>query len=253
VRAFEWIKQLFTGDRWRMTMSKADQDLWSTPRSHLALGELMAEWLEGAVASRPGYAPNYGPDEETEELIPVLAAMCRVGLVTTGSQPACAPETGADGFLWRQRAWVEFWCDDRALGDLMALLEAQERQQVMAVFARADGSRTGEEIDPVPVTQRASVDRRYWWRAHTAVGGLVSRQDFSLSWDETSEEMDDVLRNGWVVNVFDLDWGRHHLLWPLMFRFVQIQTLRQVEDLDGPLRMLEDGMPEFSTESDTKN
>jgi hypothetical protein len=32
------------------------------------------QWLEGTIASIPTAMPGYGPDEETADLIPVLAA-----------------------------------------------------------------------------------------------------------------------------------------------------------------------------------
>jgi uncharacterized protein DUF6919 len=65
----------------------------------------MAAWLERDSASRPGYQPRYGPDEETTDLIPVLAACNRAGFLTDDSQPGVT-ETGYDGALWEQRPAV---------------------------------------------------------------------------------------------------------------------------------------------------
>jgi hypothetical protein len=84
----------------------------------------MALWLEGEIASWPGYAPGYGPDEETRELIPTLAAANRAGYVTIGSQPGVDPEPGFDGLIWTQKAAVEGFVVDHEL--LRALVDAAE-------------------------------------------------------------------------------------------------------------------------------
>jgi hypothetical protein len=86
-------------------MSWADRRRWRSARTVADLGVLMAAWLEGQIASRPGYQPRYGPDGETTDLIPVLAACNRAGFLTDDSQPGDAGE-GFDGALWEQRAAV---------------------------------------------------------------------------------------------------------------------------------------------------
>ncbi|MFI8784378.1 DUF6919 domain-containing protein [Streptomyces albidoflavus] len=45
-------------------MSRADSHRWNTARTPADLGDLMALWLEGGLASRPGYEPHWGPDDE---------------------------------------------------------------------------------------------------------------------------------------------------------------------------------------------
>ena len=106
-----------TGDEWddprgcRTLESRAD----------LAdLGELTARWLEGTIASIPTVMPGYGPDEETADLIPVLAACNRAGYVTTGSQPGEKPGRGHDGRLWTQRAAVQGFAGAAAVAALRA-------------------------------------------------------------------------------------------------------------------------------------
>ncbi|MET9556100.1 hypothetical protein [Streptomyces sp. NPDC006645] len=69
-------------------MSRNERQRWRAPQSVAGLGEPMALWLEGRIRSWPGYAPRYGPEEETTHLIPTLVALNRTGFVTVGSQPS---------------------------------------------------------------------------------------------------------------------------------------------------------------------
>ncbi|ASR39866.1 hypothetical protein BAY61_31770 (plasmid) [Prauserella marina] len=71
-----------------MNMSRADAERWYAARSLTDLGQLTAAWLEGELESQPGYVPGNGPDEETNELVPILAAVNRAGYLTMCSQPA---------------------------------------------------------------------------------------------------------------------------------------------------------------------
>ncbi len=97
----------------RLTMSAADRRAWEAARTLDDLGELTARWLEGTIASQPGYEPGCGPDPETAALIPVVARCNRAGYVTCGSQPAeQAPATTARGGNsaprsrgWRRPGW----------------------------------------------------------------------------------------------------------------------------------------------------
>jgi len=86
-----------------MTGTPGGAARWHSARTLAGLGELTAQWLEGKI----GYVPGYGgapPDEETEPLIPVLAAANRAGFVTIVSQPGEEPTAGYDGETWMQ--WV---------------------------------------------------------------------------------------------------------------------------------------------------
>ncbi|MER7048948.1 DUF6919 domain-containing protein [Streptomyces jumonjinensis] len=93
--------------------SRADRARWRTARTLDDLGRLTADWLEGGLAHHLGY-PD-GPDPETAPLVPVLARLNRLGLVTVSSQPGHAPEAGWDGAVYAQRAAVDGWTTDRAL------------------------------------------------------------------------------------------------------------------------------------------
>ncbi|MFD3700691.1 DUF6919 domain-containing protein [Streptomyces sp. NPDC058646] len=94
-------------------MSHTDRTLWRSAESLQDLGDRMVLWLTGAIASAPGLIPRYGPDPETEHLVPVLAGLNRAGLVTVDSQPGL-DECDATGH-WRQRAGVRGFVDDIVL------------------------------------------------------------------------------------------------------------------------------------------
>lgn len=129
-------------------MSRPDRRRWRAPQSVTELGHPMALWLERGIRSWPGYAPNWGPDEETAHLVPTLAALCRRGFVTTFSQPGLAT-TGFDGRWWQQRASVEGYIADQALHD--QLLAAADDAEFLVV---ATNPGTLRQQAPVTVTTR---------------------------------------------------------------------------------------------------
>ncbi|MFJ3183870.1 DUF6919 domain-containing protein [Streptomyces sp. NPDC086796] len=133
---------------------------WKTAETLADLGDLMALWLEGEISSCPGYAPGYGPDDETRELIPTLAAACRAGYVTIGSQPGEDPERGFDGLMWQQKAAVEGFVRNHDL--LRALVDAAEEAGLE--YEVADTLDTGER--GIVVTLRGG-------EPHTGFGGYI--------------------------------------------------------------------------------
>lgn len=157
---------------------------WKTAATLADLGDLMALWLEGEIASWPGYAPGYGPDEEIRELIPTLAAANRAGYVTIASQPGVDPEVGFDGLIWQQKAAVEGFVRDRnLLRDLVdAAYEAGLDVEV------ADTLDTGER--GIIVTLRGG-------EPHTGFGGHIDGRDLRHTiWPGIgSSALDDVFRS----------------------------------------------------------
>ncbi|WP_031099057.1 DUF6919 domain-containing protein [Streptomyces sp. NRRL S-15] len=133
-------------------MSRADRRRWKSARTVADLGELMSLWLEGEIASRPGYAPRYGPDEETAHLVPSLAALCRAGYITTCSQPGSAG-TGADGLWWEQRAAVEMVVTDPELLHLLV--------DVASTAGTSRSSPPHGTASPSPGTADGSAARRW--------------------------------------------------------------------------------------------
>ncbi len=104
----------------RPRMSRGDRRRWRATRSLADVAALTALWLEGAVASQPNYQPNYGPDEETVPLVPMLAAWNRAGFLTDGSQPGDLEECAVLGTLGRQRAAVDGFIDRYTGSRIMA-------------------------------------------------------------------------------------------------------------------------------------
>ncbi|MFF3256493.1 DUF6919 domain-containing protein [Actinacidiphila glaucinigra] len=143
-------------------MNRADRRRWREAVDLEDLGTLMALWLEGEIASWPGYQPGYGPDEETTALVPTLAACCRAGYVTIGSQPGIDPGPGYDGATWMQRAAVEgFVCDPLLLEHMVSA--ADEAGLEMELTDPRDDDATG-----IVVTLRDG-------QPYTAFGGALSR------------------------------------------------------------------------------
>jgi hypothetical protein len=192
------VRDLFSGiDR----MSQEDADLWWEARTLKDLGERVALWLEFAIDSQPGYASNCHPDEETWDLVPVLAAANRAGFVTHGSQPGTRPEIGYDGAVWEQRAAVD--------GFANAVL-AQRIHDVCAsagliVHMYPSAGRRGEKA--VPVTIRNGC--RYTGFGHRLPRRLIR----FLYRANCNDDAVDALLNAHQVTVIDPEWGRDDYLW----------------------------------------
>src|ERR1035437_8116625 len=86
-----------------MTNDDALDPRWASAVTLRELGELVAEWLEGRMASAPFYGGAPGP--ETATIAPVLARLNRSGFVTDFSQPAESDDE------WAQRAAVCGYCE----------------------------------------------------------------------------------------------------------------------------------------------
>ncbi|MFF3720560.1 DUF6919 domain-containing protein [Streptomyces prasinus] len=176
-------------------MSRADRRRWKSAKTAADLGELMARWLEGEIASRPGYQPRFGPDEETAHLVPTLAALCRAGYVTTCSQPGFAG-TGADGLWWEQRAAVELVVTDHTR--LHRLLGAA-RAAGMLVRVN-DHRRGGVRDEPVVVTTRDG-------EPVTAFGGRIGRADMAIQWTGLDRGLYDQVAHGTYVSIAAPEYG----------------------------------------------
>lgn len=176
-------------------MSRADRRRWNSARTVADLGELMALWLEGEIASRPGYQPRFGPDEETAHLVPVLAALCRTGYVTTCSQPGLI-ELDVEGRWWEQRAGVQLVVTDRAL----------QRRLVEAVRAAGmivrvnDYRRGGVQGPPVVVTMADG-------EPFTAFGGRVGRADMRIQWPGLRRQLYAQVAHGTHLSVIAPEYG----------------------------------------------
>ncbi len=178
-------------------MSRSDRRRWRSARTITDLGELMARWLEGEISSRPGYQARYGPDEETEYMVPTLAALCRAGYVTTCSQPGFAG-TGVDGLRWEQRAAVELVVTDPAR--VHRLVDAA---CVAGLFIRINDHRLdGGGVQEPPVVATTCDGEPV-----TAFGGRISRADMAIQWPGLDRDLCRQVSTGTYVSVIAPEYG----------------------------------------------
>ncbi|MGJ5797530.1 DUF6919 domain-containing protein [Streptomyces griseorubiginosus] len=177
-------------------MSRADRRRWRSARTISDLGELMALWLEGKIASRLGYQPRYGPDDETAHLVPTLAALCRAGYVTTQSQPGLVG-TSMDGLWWEQRAALELVVTDPTL--FHRLVDAAYAADLIVRINdyRPDG---GVQEQPVVVTTCDG-------EAMTAFGGRISRADMAIQWPGLDRDLYRAVSTGTYVSIIAPEYG----------------------------------------------
>jgi hypothetical protein len=185
-------------------MSDADAARWQAARTLADLGELMALWLEGKLGSRPAYAAGCGPNDETAELVPVLAAANRAGFLTQVSQPGMAG-AGYDGAWREQRAGV------------MGLATQATTEHIRSVAA-------GSGITLITWDPHAD------WRVPGVEGELATRHDgqpgirFGAAgvgcqlFTECHPDAVRAMRSAWQVTLIDPEWGRNNRLWPLLAR-----------------------------------
>ena len=184
-------------------MSRQDRDLWASARTLADLGDLTARWLEGRIASQPGYD---GPcDVEDPALVPLLARLNRAGFVTTGSQigeagPGYEQRAAVDGFASAELARRLYnTCWDAGLFPVAYSPERLPRWRY--------GYRQA-----VPVT-------RVNGRDVTRFGVNLPRRHLRDGWigyGLCSRQAVDALCSAWQVTVIDPVWGRAGSLWPVL-------------------------------------
>lgn len=191
-------------------MSRADRRRWRSAATLQDLGILTASWLIGDIASQPGYQPKCGPDEETQHLIPVLAAVNRLGYVTDASQPGC-DGPGYDGQRWLQRAAVSGLVDDPQLRD--CLVAAAE---LVGLTIVQHDMTPGRHAEGVPVTRSQGRD-------HTAFGRYLSVRDLRTIWPPQiiGRRAFDRVAEAWQLTLIDPEWGREDVLWEVLAEVVR--------------------------------
>jgi hypothetical protein len=181
-----------------------DAERWAAAQTLADLGELTALWLEGTVGLVPGTMPGYGPDEETTNLIPILAASNRAGLVTIVSQPGEEPTLGSDGELWTQRAAVEGF----ASADTLALLRAAVGGTALILMAVPAGGPDSVWETQIPVTLRGEEEVTWF-------GSVMSHADIAdedVSFGICHPDAVNAICESWQVTIIDPEWGRNDLL-----------------------------------------
>lgn len=184
-------------------MSRTDRARWRAARSIADLAELTALWLEGRIASHPGVMPNCGPDEETSDLVPVLALANRNGYLTDNSQPGTSG-TGFDGRWWEQRAAVTGWvrCDQAGI-DLVNQILVPAQAAGLIVCA--------DSHHGLPVT---CVDGH----PYTTFGGPLSKRDLRTIWPAhlIHRDLFRQLQGAIQLTVIDPAYGRNDRLWNVL-------------------------------------
>lgn len=193
------------------SMSPDDLARWQSVRTLADLGKLTAQWLEGKIASVPTVVPGVGPDEETRDLVPVLAACNRAGFVTIVSQPGEEPVLGYDGEMWVQRAGVEGFATTAALEALRACASGKP---LLLVAAPAAGTERNWDCR-IPVTMDG--DRENTW-----FGVTLTREDIEdepTGYGICGPQAVDAVCQAWQVVLVDPEWGRNDVLWPVLQAF----------------------------------
>jgi len=190
-------------------MGRQDRDLWASARTLTDLGELTARWIEGDLASQPGYC---GPsDIEDPALVPLLARLNRAGFVTTGSQIG-ESGPGYDGAHWQQRAAVEGFAVPAFAARIIAGLDGRSGLLVIA-HAPAELPRWRYRYDKaVTVTRRDGCD-------YTRFGVQLPRRHIRsgvTGYGICYRDAVTALYSAWQVTVIDPGWGRPDLLWPVL-------------------------------------
>lgn len=190
-----------------LRMSRTDRERWSAARDLQDLGRLTALWLEGDITSQPGYAPGYGPDEETEALVPVLARANRAGFLTDGSQPGEADTIGFDGEFWTQRAAVEGFLVPKRAPELIATARRAGLIVIAhTVLNRRFARRCPEFID---VTLRGN-------RVHTGFGGQRRARDIRFQYAECHRDAINAVINSWQVTIAAPAYGPDQIVWEVV-------------------------------------
>lgn len=201
-----------TSESLRLVRHMAEIENWGRARtawqqaSTLAeLGELTAQWLEGAVPCLPMYIG--GPAPETKPLIPHLAAYNRAGYVTNNSQPGTTAGNG-----WAQRAWVHGF----GTAELANRIENALIDTDLIVCTTPPG---GDNPTRICVTAN---DGRAW-----TIGGAMRASYLAEQYREEIPAALPALLNAWQIEVIDPQWGRNDLLWDRLDRVLPARSALQ--------------------------
>jgi hypothetical protein len=183
---------------------------WRAATTLAELGELTAQWLEGDQPWVPGNAVIAPPNDETLELVHVLAALDRTGrLITTNSQPAYTDNES------RQRAWLEILCDwdlavilehESLATDFVLLIQPpwdETPAEARAMLAERDGYMLGPSV---PISMHDG--QACTWAAIEDPAGHAQ------TWGALGDHTLAITLALHTVVVIDPVWGRNDLLWP---------------------------------------
>ena len=191
-------------------MRRPDRALWRDAHTVGDLGLLTARWLEGTIDSQPGYEPSCGPDEETAELIGVLAQANRAGFLTATSQPGSGPDIGVDGAWWTQRAAVEGWIAP-GLGRGGELTTAAHEAGLLLIThpAHRRPRRGHGAAGGVVVTTRNGI-------ATTVLGRPAAQSEVRFRWKEVARPARQAVLAATQITLAADALGPHQRLWDVL-------------------------------------
>lgn len=174
---------------------------WREARDFSQLCELGARFLEGELPCFPGWgAPEV--DQETDALVPLLAAANRAGFLTLASQRGAPASPGADGRTERRRAFV---CGFAAEGT------AQTLEQLSA-DGELEVAREGRDLTLGLRGQEPFL----------VVGADAAARELEIFAEYIHADALSALRNARYVCLADGTWGRDDRLWPKLARALGI-------------------------------
>lgn len=174
---------------------------WQRARSFTELCALAERFLTGELPYFPGWmAPDI--DEETDALVPYLSAATRQGLLPTASQPGACPARSHDGKPWKQRAFVVGFASPAFAADLHARC-APTALEVRCFDALESGG------EPVPCGIQG--EREYLW-----IGSAQGPDELAIFAEAVHPMALRDLRAMHYLCVWDPEWGRDELLWPIL-------------------------------------
>ena len=189
---------------------------WAEARTLLEIGELTAQWLEGRSPKSPWYIGE--PDPETTEIVPVLAALNRIGFVTTMSQPGrglseeYAQRAEVSGYTSRKLA--DHLEAATCMTDLVMLkLPAVKVRSSIPITIRTQGVasdfRTRLPASPAYSFAGSSSSIK-------KLRSLYSEGPADLGYPSLSDEAIALMAHSERVTIIDPVWGRLELLWSVL-------------------------------------
>ncbi|ALV43212.1 hypothetical protein AU252_20300 [Pseudarthrobacter sulfonivorans] len=172
-----------------------DQLAWQMCTDLETACELTAEWLEGKRHYQPGYMAAQ-PASETGPISLQLAAINRLGLLTSDSQPGEALTEGSG-----QRAYVTGYCSENTAALVSAVLTVTD---IVALW--------GPPGAPGSMQVCVSLDG---YEEFSHLGRRGSREDtFEEYRYEANETLAAIIADAWELHIFDPVWGRSDYLLP---------------------------------------
>ncbi|MFT5051352.1 MAG: hypothetical protein ACI8QZ_002763 [Chlamydiales bacterium] len=194
-----------------MTPDPSTEELarWRSATGFQQLGALAADFIEGQLEYFPGWLAA-DIDEETDELVPTLAACNRAGFLTVASQPGRAPYKGFGDHVFAQRAFVAGFATSRA-ADAIGVL-ALDTELIISSYPSTDhgGCR-------VPVSRRG--DETTAW-----AGQAAGPDELEIFAEVLAPQAMESLLAARYLSIIDPHWGQRDLLWESIAEALAIGT-----------------------------